>query len=199
MIRAFAAALLLAVAVPPAGPALAQDALPERVLGSPDAPVELVEYASLSCPHCAAFHARALPEIRERFIDTGRVRYVYRDFPLDRPALLGSMIAQCQAEERFFPVLEMLFRRQDDWARKGDPEEMKEAITGHLRQFGITRGDISACLAETEENQGRMRAILQERLDASNRLGVNSTPSFFVDGEKVEGALDADRLAEFVE
>lgn len=196
MIRALAAALLLA------GAAHAQDgapALPERALGSPDAPVELVEYASLSCPHCAAFHAGALPEIRERFIDTGRVRYVYRDFPLDRPALLGAMVAQCQAGDRFFPVLDTLFRRQDDWARHRDPEETKEAIAGLLRQFGITRGDISACLAETPENQARMRAILEGRLDASNRLGVESTPSFLVDGEMVEGPFDADRLAELVE
>lgn len=196
MIRALAAALLLA------GHAHAQDgagALPERAIGSPDAPVELVEYASLSCPHCATFHAGALPEIRERFIDTGKVRFVYRDFPLDRPALLGAMIAQCQEEERFFPVLDMLFRRQEDWARTGDAEETKEAMAGLLRQFGITRADISACLAETPENQARMRAILAGRLDASTRLGVDSTPTFFVDGEKLTGPLDADRLARLVE
>ncbi len=173
-----------------------ESVLPERVLGDPAAQVEVIEYASLSCPHCAHFHADDFPAIEERFIKTGKVRFIYRDFPLDQTALIGSMIAQCQKGERFFPVLNMLFHRQKDWIQEDDP---KNAAGKILRQFGIGPDDIDACLADTPSNKARLDAILEMRLDASQRLDVNSTPTFFVDGKKVEGALNADRLAEIIE
>lgn len=180
-------------------PAVAEDtdeSVLQKVLGNVDAPHELIEYASLSCPHCAAFHNEVLPEIKTRFIDTGQVRLVYRDFPLDRPALTGSMLAHCQPDEHFFPVLEQLFAHQNRWATAEAP---KDVLKDMFLQFGISADEVDACFADTEANRARMNRILKTRMDGQNRMDVDSTPTFFVNGSKVAGQFDADALAELIE
>lgn len=179
-------------------PATAQDSgesLLQKVLGNADAPHEIIEYASLSCPHCAAFHNDVLPDIKARFIDTGQVRLVFRDFPLDRPALTGSMLAHCQPDEHFFPVLEQLFAHQNRWATAEAP---KDVLKNMFLQFGISADEVDACFADTEANRARMNRILQTRMDGQDRMDVDSTPTFFVNGSKVAGQFDADALAELI-
>ncbi len=181
-----------------AWPAAAQESgepLLEKILGSTDAPHEVIEYASLSCPHCADFHIRVLPEIKSRFIDTGQVRLIFRDFPLDKPALMGSALAHCQTDEHFFPVLEQLFAHQADWATAESP---KEVLKNLFRQFGISAEDVGACFADTDANRDRLKRILRTRMDGANRMQVDSTPTFFVNGSKVTGSLDVDTLSELI-
>ena len=180
----------------PAAAEEAEEPLLEKILGSPDAPHEIIEYASLSCPHCAVFHTEALPEIKSRFIDSGQVRLVFRDFPLDRPALIGSVLAHCQSDDRYFPVLEQLFAHQAKWATAEAP---KEVLKDMFRQFGIGAEEVAGCFTDTDANRVRIERILQTRLDGANRLGVDSTPTFFVNGSRITGRLDVDTLARLIE
>ena len=180
-------------------PAAAEDsgeALLQKVLGNADAPHEIIEYASLSCPHCAVFHNEELPEIKARFIDTGQVRLVFRDFPLDRPALTGAMLAHCQPEKHFFPVLEQLFAHQSRWATADAP---KDVLKNMFLQFGISADDVDACFADTDANRTRLNRILQTRMDGQNRMDVDSTPTFFVNGSKIAGRFNAEVLAQLIE
>ena len=180
-------------------PATAEDtseSLLQKVLGNADAPHEIIEYASLSCPHCAVFHNEVLPKIKTRFIDTGQVRLVFRDFPLDRPALTGSMLAHCQPDEHFFPVLEQLFAHQNRWAAAEAP---KDVLKNMFLQFGISADEVDACFADTDANRARLNRILETRMDGQDRMDVDSTPTFFVNGSKVAGRFDADALAELIE
>lgn len=161
---------------------------PERALGDADAPVTIVEYASLTCPACAAFHTQTLPDLKERYIETGQVRLIYRDFPLDQQALTASAIAHCAGEDRFFGFLEVFYQSQERWARAGDPL----AALKQLARLGGLQGDaIDACLADDDLIDG----ILQMRLDAQDRHGVGSTPSFLVNGQLHVGNRDIDGFA----
>lgn len=189
-------ALMTALLVWPAAAEESGEPLLEKILGSADAPHEIIEYASLSCPHCAAFHNESLPDIKSRFIDTGQVRLVFRDFPLDQPALTGSMLAHCQPDKHFFPVLEQLFAHQTKWAYAEAPKDVLKEI---FLQFGISADDVDACFADTEANRARLNRILNTRMDGQNRMDVDSTPTFFVNGSKVDGRFDADTLAELIE
>jgi protein-disulfide isomerase len=152
------------------------------VLGKTDAPITIVEYASLTCPHCAEFHNHVLPEIKRDFIDTGKARLVYRDYPLDRLALIGSMIAQCAGRDRYFGFLDVMFRSQSQWARASNPVEelMKIARLG-----GMSQAEFDGCL----KNEDQQRSILQKQLDGSNKYKVNSTPTLIVNGRKYPGGL----------
>jgi len=179
-----------AAAQAPAAPQIAQAApaaedplYAERVLGSPDAPVEIIEYSSLTCPHCANFHANILPELKREYIDTGRVKIVYRDFPFDRAALGAAMTARCMAPERYFPFLDGLFRTQGQWAGAQDPAR---ALQQSARLAGLNEQQFNACL----QNQQLADFILQRRLDAEQRFQVRSTPTFIFNGgaERIVGA-----------
>jgi protein-disulfide isomerase len=183
-------------ATPVASGALAQVAAPQPeqtfdsmdvtdgdfFLGKADAPITLVEYASLTCPHCADFHANVLPEIKKDYIDTGKARLIYRDFPLDRLALAGSMVAQCSGRDRYFGFLQVLFQSQMQWARAANPIE---ALAQIARLGGITATEFDACLKNEEQEKG----IFQKRLDASNKFKVSSTPTIFINGRKYPGGL----------
>ena len=166
-----------------AGVADTAEALSEKILGSPDAMVEIHEYASLTCSHCANFHNNVLPEIKKNYIDTGKVRIVYHDFPLDDLALAASMLARCAGNDRFFPMVGTLFRSQQEWARAENP---LQALTGISRMIGgMDENDVKACL----ENNDLYWAIAEGRTNASKNLGINSTPTFFIDGKKIDGGL----------
>ncbi len=180
-------------------PAAADDSGPpllEKILGDQEAPHEIIEYASLSCPHCARFHNEALPEIKAKFIDTGQARLVFRDFPLDRVALTGSMLAHCQPDEHFFPVLEQLFRNQTKWTTADAP---KEVLKEMFLQFGVGGEDVDACFADTDANRSRLDQILKTRMDGQNRMKVDSTPTFFVNGTKLSEPLNAEVLADILQ
>ncbi len=161
-------------------PAELQPAPTDHVLGKQDAPVVIVEYASMTCPHCASFHNEVLPELKKKYIDTGKVRYVYRDFPLDAVALQAAQIAECAGSERYFAVLDLIFQTQSQWAAAKDP---MADLAKSLRIGGITEADIKTCLA----NDKIATAIVAER-QAGEKLGVSATPTLFINGERWTGA-----------
>jgi protein-disulfide isomerase len=160
-------------------------------LGKPDAPVTIFEYASLTCPHCAEFDALTLPNIRTNWIDTGKARLIFRDFPLDQNALKAAAVARCAPPDQFFNFIDVLFKNQVNWA-VGSPDEVTQALSRIARLGGISEDKFNACINDKALND----RILGERLAAQNDYGVDSTPTFFVNGKKVVGALPYDQFSE---
>ena len=162
----------------------------KNILGNLNAPNTLIEYASLSCVHCANFHNKKLPEIKEKLIKTGKLQYIYKDFPLDMPAMLASMVTNCYEGEQFHTTLNSLFRNQKRWVTaSSNKEELLNAFYLILKQHGISLEKIKTCTAENEENKKKWDSILASRLEGQ-KLGVNSTPSFIFNGKKLEGSVD---------
>jgi protein-disulfide isomerase len=168
-----------------AAPAQTEDLLKPRYLGKPDAPITIIDYSSLTCPHCAHFHSDILPEIRKEYLDTGKAKLEFRDFPFDRAALHAAMLARCAPADRFYGLLDVLFKSQERWARASDPDSAL-AQTGRLA--GVGQEQFDACM----KNETLMNGLIQGRLDAEQKLGVDSTPTFFVTAngrqEKLVGA-----------
>ncbi len=195
--RALATLVAVVAVVGIAVPGLAQQgneppAAPDMVLGDPEAPIKIVEYASLTCPHCASFHNDILPRLKADYIDTGKARLVYRDFPLDRAALQAAAIARCAGDDRFFGFIEVLYATQDTWARSSRPIDALAAV---VRVGGLQREAIDACLADKALVDG----ILAQRLRGDTEFGVRSTPTFIINGEKVVGALTYERLKDVLD
>jgi protein-disulfide isomerase len=164
----------------------------EQTLGDPDAPVTIIEYASLTCPHCAQFHNEVLPDLKERYIETGRVQLIYRDFPLDERALMAAALAHCAGPDRYFGFLDVLFETQSGWARADDG-------VGALKKLGKLGGmsdeQMDQCLADEQLANG----ILQTRLDGQNEHQVSSTPTLVINGEVYPGSRSIDALSEVIE
>jgi protein-disulfide isomerase len=156
--------------------------LPDMALGPADAAVTITEYASMTCPHCAAFDTAVFPKIKSEYIDTGKVRYVFREFPLDVKAAAGSMLARCIAKDdsgKYFAVVDLLFKQQNDWAMKNTAETL-----GRIgKQAGLSQQAVEACL----KDQALLDKIAADQKYASEVLKVDSTPTFFVNGEKIKG------------
>lgn len=166
--------------------------LDEMALGAEDAPVTVIEYASMSCPHCATFHQRTFHDFNAQYIETGQVRYIFREFPLDAAAFAVAMLARCAPEERFFDVVDIYFQQQEQWLRSGD---MLNAIYDIARQFGFTQETFEACL----ENQSLFEGLNEVRTRAAEQFGVNATPTFFINGERQSGALTLAQLEEHIQ
>jgi protein-disulfide isomerase len=165
--------------------------LPDRVLGSADAPVTIVEYASMTCPHCAHFHETTYPELKKRYIDTGKVRYIFREFPLDITAAAGSMLARCAGEDKYFSMLEVLFHQQKQWAvQKPIP-----ALLAIAKQAGFSQQSFEACLA----NQKMLEDLEKGRDRAATKFGVNSTPTFFINGTRKAGGLSIEDFEKLIQ
>jgi protein-disulfide isomerase len=153
----------------------------DRILGNSDAPITIVEYASLTCPHCAHFANDVLPELKKKWIDTGKARLVLRDYPLDEPALRAAMIARCAPADRFYAYVDTLFAAQEKWVMAKD---YREALARLVKIGGMSQDEFDNCLKNTAlENK-----IVEGRLTASKELDVNSTPTFFINGTKFTGA-----------
>jgi protein-disulfide isomerase len=169
-----------------ASPALAaiaslEDALAERILGRADAPVTIIEHSSLGCPHCADFHKDTLPRLKTAYLDTGKARLVFSDFPLGGPATAAAMVARCAPKNSFFGLIETFFREQERWARSRDPIKEIERLA---RFGGLSEQDVQACL----DFQPLLLGMRERAEAASRRYGVNSTPTFVVDGTVIVGA-----------
>jgi protein-disulfide isomerase len=162
--------------------------LPDMALGSANAPVTITEFASMSCPHCAAFEQNVFPMIRSKYIDTGKVRYVFREFPLDIKAAAASMVARCMAggdAEKFFSAIDVMFKQQDQLMT--DTQESLKRIGG---QAGMSGDAVEACV----KNQATLDKLSADEKFANETLKVDATPSFFINGEMAKGAMSFEEM-----
>jgi protein-disulfide isomerase len=156
--------------------------LPDMALGPANASVTITEFASMTCPHCAAFNENVFPKIKSEYIDTGKIRYVFREFPLDIKAAAGSMLTRCIAKDdaaKYFAVTDMLFKQQGDWVVKNTTE----TLTRIGKQAGLSQQTVEDCL----KDQALLDKIVADQKFASEVLKVNSTPTFFINGDKIKG------------
>jgi protein-disulfide isomerase len=156
--------------------------LPDMALGPANAPITITEFASMTCPHCAAFNADVFPKIKAAYIDTGKIRYIFREFPLDIKAAAGSMLSRCIAKDdagKYFAVTDMLFKQQGDWVTKNTTE----TLTRIGKQAGLSQQAVDDCL----KDQTLLDKIVADQKFANEVLKVNSTPTFFLNGEMIKG------------
>lgn len=168
--------------------------LPEMSLGKADAPVTIVEYASMTCPHCANFHKTTFPELKKRYIDTGKVRFVFREFPLDTLAAAAFMLARCAGKEdsgRYFALVDTLFAQQDRWA----VQQPIPPLLAIAKQAGFTQASFEQCLA----NQKLLDDIEEVRQRAIDEFNVKSTPTFFINGTRFDGSQTIEEMGAAIE
>jgi len=165
--------------------------LGEKVLGPADAPVTVVEYASMSCSHCAHFDATTFDAFRLKYVDTGKVRYIFREFPLNAPAYAAAMVARCAPADKFFDVIHTYFRSQDVWLSSSN---LKNALLEVAKPFGFTQQSFDACVSNQALYEG-----LNSIKDRAVSFGVQATPTFFINGTKYEGALSLEELDRAIE
>ncbi len=155
-------------------------------MGDPKAPITLIEYASFTCPHCAHFAVTVLPEIKKKWVDTGKVKLIYRDFPLDQTAVKAAQLAECAGNDKYFGVIDVIFSTQAKWAVASDPIAELAKL---LRIAGMGDAEVKACLANDAVQNG---VIADYR--SGEVLGVDSTPSLFINGEQFKGARSVEEL-----
>jgi protein-disulfide isomerase len=168
--------------------------LGDIALGPADAKVKIIEYASMTCPHCAAFTKETFPKLKATYVDAGKVRYVFREFPLDQVALLGAVLARCIAKgdgPKFFNVIDVLFASQNEWVSNTPIEPLKR-IT---KQFDFADQQFEACA--NDEAIGK--AIIATRDYAYDRLKVNATPTFFINGQMLQGEASFEEFAKLID
>jgi len=163
------------------------EALQEKKIGSGSAQIQMLEFASLTCGHCAKFHNEVFPKIKTEFIDTGKIDFVYKDFPLDKFALKASVIARCSGNERFFNFLKVLYSKQKDWTRSSDP--FKSLLK--IAKFGGLKNDeIKVCVGNKSIEDG----ILKQRLESTKKFDIKATPTIYLNNKKYEGDLTYEAL-----
>lgn len=181
---------------------MAPQALPDMSLGNTKAPVTIVEYASMTCPHCAHFNETAFLELKKRYIDTGKVHYILREFPLDPLAAAGFMLARCAGDpggdgtgskdpSKYYAMVDTLFRQQNQWVK----EKPLPPLLAIAKQAGFTEESFNACLA----NQKLLDDIQKERQTAIDQFKVHSTPTFFIDGKSYAGAMTIEEMAKVID
>lgn len=157
--------------------------LGDRAIGNDDAPVVMIEYASATCPHCAEFHEKLLPQIKTEYIDTGKVRFIFREFPLDQLALGAFMLARCVPEDKYFATLDLMFRRQRTWAQAKNPADELFKIT---QMAGMDQAGFEACV----KRQDLAKAIVETSKKAAKDFAIKGTPAIFVNGQFVDAHED---------
>jgi len=168
----------------------AKGALDDIPMGSATAPVTMIEYASMTCPHCAAFAVTTFPKLKEKYIDTGKVKYIMREYPLDALAAAAFMLARCGGPDKYYPLIETLFAQQQKWAVR-DPIPPLLAIA---KQAGFTQQSFEACI-----NDKALLTKIQEMRDrGSQKFKVDSTPTFFINGERHPGAMSIEEIDKIV-
>lgn len=161
--------------------------IPDKTFGNADAAVTIIEYASITCHHCMRFHTETWPALKQKYVDTGKIRFIMREFPLDQLATAGFMLARCAGEQRWYPTLDLLYRTKETW---GHSERPAEALLNAVRFAGFTKETFEACLSDEKLYKG-ITSIAQR---ATKEFGVDSTPTFFVNGEKHTGALTLEQF-----
>ena len=163
------------------------EALENKTIGEKKAPIKMIEFASLTCGHCAKFHNEVFPLIKQNYIDTGRIHFTYNDFPLDKYALKASVIARCSGNEKFFNFLKVLYNKQKDWTRTQDPFKslLKIAKLG-----GLKNDEIKVCVGNKSIEDG----LLKQRLNSTKNFDIKATPTIYINGEKYNGDLTYEAL-----
>ena len=160
----------------------------DMVQGAEDAPVEIIEYASYTCPHCANFHTGAYKQLKKDFIDTGKVKFTYREVYFDRYGLWASMVARCAGPEKFFGITDLIYEGQAEWSRAGGPAEIVDELRKIGRLAGIDGDQLEACL----QDGTKARTLAAWYQENAERDGIQATPSFLVNGKKVDNQSYAD-------
>lgn len=163
----------------------------EMIQGNPDASVQVLEYASYTCPHCASFHANQYQQIKENYIDTDLIGFTYREVYFDQPGLWASMVARCGGEMRFFGISNLLYENQQDWARAGDGAAISNALRNIGKVAGLSDAELDVCMSDADQAQELM-AWYRSNADADE---VQGTPTFFINGEKYSNMSYADFAA----
>ncbi len=171
---------------------MAPGPLPDMALGAAAAPVTIVEYASMTCSHCAAFHETTWPTLKSKYVDTGKVRFILREFPLDPLAAAAFMLARCAGPERRNAIVDMLYTRQSAWAFGDKP---LEALAALVKVAGVSQADFDACL----KDQALYDQVNQTRQRAVDVFKVNATPTFFVNGQEMNGELPIEAFDKVIE
>ncbi|MBV9752464.1 MAG: DsbA family protein [Hyphomicrobiales bacterium] len=160
-------------------------------LGSPDAKCTIIEYASMTCSHCAAFHHDTWPKLKATYVDTGKVHFTLREFPLDPLAAAGFMLARCAGDDKYYAMIDLLFDKQNDWAFVKKPVDALAALT---KQAGFTQKSFEECLKNQEIRAG-VEAV---RSRAGTILGVDATPTFFINGKKYDGEMSFEAMDKII-
>lgn len=160
----------------------------ERIMGDPEAPITIIEYASMTCPHCARFHETILQDLKRDWIDTGRAKLAFRHFPLDGLALRASMAAECLEGPAYFGFIDALFETQSNWSTANDPVAALAAVAALA---GLDRETFNACISD----QAEAEAIMARAREGQETYGIDATPSFVVGGERLVGVHDYDAFA----
>jgi protein-disulfide isomerase len=164
--------------------------LPDKVMGDPNAPVTIVEYASMTCPHCAHFHETTLPTIKTKYIDTGKAKLILREFPFDPRAEAGFMLARC-SDDRYYAMVDVLFRQQENWAAA---QNAKDALLQISRLAGFSQESFEACLTD-QKLLDDVRAVRKR----GEEFNVDSTPTFFINGNTYKGALTVEEMSAIID
>ncbi len=169
----------------------ATPALGDKTLGPDDAKVIVVEYASATCPHCAAFHTGTFKELKSEFIDTGKIKFISREFPLDDLALAAFMVARCVPDDKYFGMLDLIYEQQKTWAGPNARAELLKMA----KLAGLGEAEFDACL----KNEDLAKGILAIRKDGAEKFDVQATPTFYVNGVKLEGSNNIANFREAIE
>ena len=184
--------LSLAAVQAAAAPAGLEVTPQDRVLGKPDAPITVIEYASMTCPHCARFQTSVFPDIKKNWIDTGKVKWVLRDYPLDAVALKAAMVARCAPGDRYYAFADTFLTSQQQWVTQ---KNWQAALTRLAQLGGMSPKDVAACLKDKKVED----AVVNSRLTATKQLGVDSTPTFFINGKKFAGEATAEEFTKMLQ
>ena len=152
------------------------------IIGNKDAPITIIEYASMSCSHCADFHIKTLPQLIEKYVDTGKIKIVFRDFPFNYPALLGSMVVRCIPKDARYEYTQALYKLQHKWVNRENAKTTQE-LYKIMQSGGMTKEEFNNCI----NNVDLEKDILQSLMDAQSEFDIKSTPSFLINGLLVEG------------
>ncbi len=170
---------------------LAEQPLMDDWLGSKDAPVTIIEYASMTCPHCAAFHAKTFPELKTQYIDTGKVRFVLREFPSDPLSTAGFMLARCAGADKRESMIEFLFAQQKNWVFTDKPFQ---GLSNLIKQAGVSQESFESCL----KDQSLYDKVNAVRDAGGQKFGVEATPTFFINGKKASGDMSIEDMAKLI-
>ncbi len=173
-------------------PARAEPVIGDYVFGKADAPVTIIEYASMTCSHCADFHNNTFAELKKAYVDTGKVKFIFRDFPFDQVGFQAAVLARCAGEKRFPGFVSVLFKRRKNWSNDKNPTRALQKLG---RLGGIGKAQFEACMGNKELTD----KILERQLEAKNKYGINSTPSFVINGELHAGDMPFEDFAKIID